>query len=57
MKHLLWMAVFAGLTGVVFGVVAKGGQRERLMYGIKVFAEFLAVAFLLGWILYFVPFR
>ena len=57
MKHLLWMAVFAGLTAVVFGVVAKGGQRERFMYALKVFAEFLAVAFLLGWILYFVPFR
>jgi hypothetical protein len=51
------MAVFAGLTAVVFGVVAKGAQRQKLLYGLKVFAEFLAVAFLLGWILYFVPFR
>jgi hypothetical protein len=57
MKHLLWMAVFAALTAIVFGVATKGGDRQRLMYGLKVFAEFLAIAFLLGWILYFVPFR
>lgn len=57
MKHLLWMAVFAGLTAIVFGVVAKGEQKQRLMYALKVFAEFLVVAFLLGWILYFVPLR
>jgi hypothetical protein len=49
------MAVFAGLTGVVFGVVAKGSDRQRLVYGLKVLGEFLFVAFILGWILYFLP--
>ena len=57
MTHVLWMAVFAALTAVVFGVVAKGDTQQRLRYGLKVFAEFLVVAFLLGWILYFLPFR
>jgi hypothetical protein len=51
------MAVFAALTAVVFGISAKGDDRQRLMYGLKVFAEFIVVAFLLGWILYFIPFR
>jgi len=51
------MAVFAGLTAVVFGVAAKGTDRQRLKYGLKVFGEFLVVAFLLGWILYFIPSR
>jgi len=51
------MAVFAGLTGIVFGVVAKGSDRQRLIYGLKVFGEFLAIAFVLGWILYFLPIR
>ena len=55
MRHVFWMAVFAGLTGVVFGVVAKGSDRQRLVYGLKVFGEFLFVAFILGWILYFLP--
>ena len=57
MRHVLWMAVFAALTAVVFGIVAKGDDRQKLMYGLKVFAEFIVVAFLLGWILYFIPFR
>lgn len=57
MKHLLWMSVFAVLTAVVFGVAAKGTERQKLMYGLKVFGEFLAVALILGWILYFIPFR
>jgi hypothetical protein len=57
MKHVLWMAVFATLTAIVFGVSAKGGDRQRLVYGLKVFGEFMAIAFILGWILYFIPFR
>ena len=55
MRHVLWMTVFAALTGVVFGIAAKGTDRQRVMYGIKVFGEFVAIAFLLSWILYFIP--
>ena len=55
MRHVFWMALFAGLTAVVFGVVAKGSDRQRLTYGVKVFGEFLLVALVLGWILYFLP--
>lgn len=55
MRHVLWMAFFALLTAIVFGVVAKGSDRQRLIYGLKVFGEFLLVAFVLGWILYFLP--
>ena len=57
MRHVLWMAVFAALTGIVFGVVSKGTDRYRLIYGLKVFGEFMAIAFVLGWILYFLPIR
>jgi hypothetical protein len=57
MRHLLWMAIFAGLTAVCFGAVAKGSQRHRLLYGLKVFAEFIVIALVLGWVLYFLPFR
>jgi hypothetical protein len=51
------MAVYAGLTAVVFGVVAKGSDRQRLLYGLKVFGEFIFIALILGWILYFLPLR
>ena len=57
MKHLLWMAVFATLVAIVFGVVAKGTNRHRLIYGLKVFAQFLLIGLALGWALYFLPFR
>ena len=57
MKHLLWMAVFSALVAVVFGVVAKGSSRDRLLYGLKVFAQFMLIALALGWALYFLPFR
>ena len=55
MRHVVWMALFSALTAVVFGVVSKGSDRQRLIYGLKVFGEFLVIAFLLGWILYFLP--
>ncbi|HEX3143185.1 MAG TPA: hypothetical protein VHQ64_04385 [Pyrinomonadaceae bacterium] len=57
MRHVMWMALFASLTAFVFGVVAKGTDRQRVIYGLKVFAEFLVIAFVLGWILYFLPLR
>ena len=57
MRHLLWMASFAGLTAIVFGVVARGSNRQRLIYGLKVFGEFIFIALVLGWILYFLPYR
>ena len=56
MRHFLVMTAFAALAAVVFGAVAKDSNRERLMYGIKVFAEFLVIGLLLAWILYFIPF-
>jgi len=49
------MALFSALTAVVFGLVSKGSERQRLIYGLKVFGEFLVIAFILGWILYFLP--
>lgn len=57
MRHLFWISVFAGLTAIVFGAVAKGTTRNRVIYGLKVFAEFVLAALVLGWLLYFLPFR
>ncbi|MDQ2973772.1 MAG: hypothetical protein M3R69_00010 [Acidobacteriota bacterium] len=56
MRHFLVMTVFALLTAVVFGTVAKDTQRERVVYGLKVFVEFLFIGLVLSWILYFIPF-
>lgn len=56
MRHFLVMTTFAALCAVVFGAVAKDSNRERLMYGLKVFAEFMVIGLVLAWILYFIPF-
>ncbi len=55
MKHLLVMMVFAALVAVVFGVVARNTERERLLYGLKIFAEFIGIGLALAWLLYFFP--
>ena len=55
MRHFLVMALFAALASIVFGAMAKDTTRERLIYGVKVFAEFMVIGLVLGWILYFIP--
>ncbi|HEV8430087.1 MAG TPA: hypothetical protein VGQ41_19450 [Pyrinomonadaceae bacterium] len=55
MRHFLVMALFAGLASIVFGAMAKDSTRERLIYGLKVFAEFMVIGLVLSWILYFIP--
>lgn len=49
------MTLFAVLASVVFGAMAKDTNRERLLYGLKVFAEFMVIGLVLSWILYFIP--
>ncbi len=56
MRHFFVMTAFAGLVAVVFGIVAKDSKKEQIVYGLKVFAEFLVIGLVLGWILYFLPF-
>ena len=55
MRHFLIMTAFAALAGIVFVTVAKDSHRDRLMYGLKVFAEFMVIGLVLAWILYFIP--
>lgn len=55
MNHFLVMMFFAALAAIVFGVISKDTSRERWIYGVKVFAEFIVIGLALGWILYFIP--
>ena len=56
MRHFFVMTAFAALAAVVFGTVAKDSNRDRFIYGLKVFAEFMLIGLVLAWILYFIPF-
>ena len=49
------MAVFAAIVSVVFGIMTRDTQRTRVLYGLKVFAEFMGIGLVLGLLLYFVP--
>lgn len=49
------MMLFAAMASIVFGAMAKDTTRERWLYGLKVFAEFIVIGLVLGWLLYFIP--
>lgn len=55
MTHFLMMTSFAALVAIVFGVVGKDNARARLVYGLKVFAEFMGIGLILAWVLYWIP--
>ena len=54
-SHFPAMILFALLVSVVFGVLSKNTTRERFGYGAKIFAAFVGVALVLGWIMYPMP--
>jgi hypothetical protein len=49
------MMLFATLASVVFGAMAKDTNKERFIYGVKVFAEFMVIGLILSWVLFFIP--
>ncbi|HEY0427844.1 MAG TPA: hypothetical protein VGC76_08675 [Pyrinomonadaceae bacterium] len=55
MIHFYYLIGFALFVSIVFGALANGTSKERLIYGLKIFAQFLAVSLVLGWILYYIP--
>lgn len=55
MTHLLVMMLFSSIVALVFGVVARDTGRERILYGLKVFGEFMGIGLILAWLLYFLP--
>ena len=56
MTHFLVMVLFAAFVAALFSVVARETRRERILYGLKVFGEFVGIGILLAWVLYFLPF-
>ncbi|MEX2270188.1 MAG: hypothetical protein WD690_01865 [Vicinamibacterales bacterium] len=54
-SHLGLMVVFAALTSAVFAVIAKEAPRDQLRAGLRMLAGFVGVAFVLGWLMYFIP--
>jgi hypothetical protein len=54
-SHFTALVVFAVLVSTVFALITKNEPREQFRYGVFVFFSFLAVAFVVGWIMYPLP--
>ena len=55
MRHFLVMTAFAFLAAVVFGTVERDSPRDKIIYALKVFAQFMIFGLVLAWVLYFLP--
>lgn len=56
MIHFLYLLGFGFFVAAAFGAMAAGSARDRFVYGLKIFAQFLIISLVLAWILYFLPF-
>ena len=56
MIHFLYLLGFSIFVAVAFAVFSSGDLKERVFYGLKVFAQFLFISLALAWVLYFIPF-
>lgn len=56
MSHFGALTTFALLVAVVFAIITKSTPREQFRYGVFVFLSFLAVAIVVGWVMYPLPF-
>lgn len=53
--HFQALLLFAFFVSVVFGLLSKDAPRQQLIYGAKVFASFVGIALVLGWLMYPFP--
>ena len=54
-SHLLLMVGFAFFVSVVFAAIAHDDLSGQLRFAGKLFAGFIAAAFILGWLMYPFP--
>jgi hypothetical protein len=52
LSHLETAILFALFTSIVLGITTKQSDRERIRYGVRCFAYFMAALFGLGWLMY-----
>lgn len=55
MIHFLYLVGFALFVSIAFAVLSSGTTKERVLYGVKSFAQFVIVSLVLAWVLYFIP--
>ena len=55
LSHFEALFIFSLIVSTVFALTTKSGTREQLRYGAFVFLSFLAVAVVVGWLMYPLP--
>jgi hypothetical protein len=55
LSHFTALVIFALIVSIVFALITKSEPREQVRYGVLVFLTFLAVAFVVGWLMYPLP--
>ena len=55
LSHFSALVIFAVIVSTVFALITKNEPQEQFRYGVFVFLSFLAVAFVVGWIMYPLP--
>lgn len=53
MIHFLYLIGFAFFVGIAFGVFSAGDSKEKIIYGLKIFGQFLVISLILAWVFYF----
>ena len=54
-SHFAWMIVFSALVSAAFAVLQRDEPREQLRFGAYLFAGFVGVGLLLGWLMLVFP--
>jgi galactitol-specific phosphotransferase system IIC component len=54
-SHFLLMSVFALLVSIVFAVLLRDEPRAQVRTGAKMFAAFVGLAVVFGWLMYPLP--
>lgn len=55
MIHFVYLIVFAVLVSVAFGAFTKGSLKEKAVYSVKLFGQFIVISLALAWVFYFIP--
>lgn len=55
MIHFFYLISFALFVSIAFAVFSKGSNKERIIYALKTFGQFVGISLLLAWIFYFIP--
>ncbi len=55
MIHFLYLVGFGLFVSVAFAIFGRGTAKERTIYGVKTFAQFVIISLVLAWLLYLIP--